>query len=729
MFTKLLDKILNNKRNLLFVLVGISLFFILSDNVFAATETSTFADTKKKVWEVMQYLSTMIWVFLALITYLTTMFLSPEWINGSLFWLNTVFKSIWVMVSNLVYLVFAFILIWIAFMNIIWKGWDKYQLKQALPKFVIGILIVPFSWFLVNFILSISAVLTISALNLPFDTFQNYKDKITTVQIPTKCTFNPDNLSSSWTTSSKQDLEKILKCEDWSKKPLTELLESWKSWDSIFWVIALYTYWVVNLETFDNLNESYLSKVTNMAQLVLKLVFDFLFIVIYAVLMIALGLVLMTRWIYLWIYMMMSPVFWLMYFFDKTEWWGWFFEKFNLKQFISLAFVPVLAMLALSFGMLFMFMVWNGMTTPPWPNDPPSTITIEKNTFKINEVSLEIKGSITTDQSITDFFKSVWNDALGVIWALILKIFGVVILWWAMMAALRTNEITKAVVEPLYQFWTKVWEMAKASPQYLPVFGGQSMSSLSTAAWTVSSWIQSIQQKKWSELWQRFLPLDDNAKALRAIADKHSATIDDSLSQFKKANSLAWAEKIANDKHARDAYIRTLTDTNTHNWFKNKSEATELIWKLKDAKTAAEIRKILVDLHNLSIDGKKLFWNVTANEWNIDSLISQNGSWVQQQTPWTPAAWTQTINLNIKNEWLNSNLYKTDSSGKITWVTDAQAVASHISETNLLTREQFIDEFVKKLITEKWRSNITDENARKIAQEVASKITNFKTTP
>jgi len=49
MFNKFLDKILNNKRNLLFVLVGISLFFILSDNVFAATETGTFADTKKKV--------------------------------------------------------------------------------------------------------------------------------------------------------------------------------------------------------------------------------------------------------------------------------------------------------------------------------------------------------------------------------------------------------------------------------------------------------------------------------------------------------------------------------------------------------------------------------------------------------------------------------------------------------------------------------------------------------
>ncbi|MBT3727351.1 hypothetical protein HOG21_06985 [bacterium] len=58
-------------------------------------------------------------MIVALLTYLATIFLSPSWLNGSLFGLNGYFKEIWIRVSNVVYFVFAFLLIWIAFMNII----------------------------------------------------------------------------------------------------------------------------------------------------------------------------------------------------------------------------------------------------------------------------------------------------------------------------------------------------------------------------------------------------------------------------------------------------------------------------------------------------------------------------------------------------------------------------------------------------------------------------------
>jgi hypothetical protein len=40
-----------------------------------------------------------------------------------------------------------------------------------MPKFIVGVLIVPFSWFLVQFILSISSLLTVGVLTLPFDSF------------------------------------------------------------------------------------------------------------------------------------------------------------------------------------------------------------------------------------------------------------------------------------------------------------------------------------------------------------------------------------------------------------------------------------------------------------------------------------------------------------------------------------------------------------------------------
>jgi|GEM_PF-3021839 hypothetical protein len=58
-------------------------------------------------------------MILGLMTYLTTVFLSPEWTSGSLFGMTGKIKEIWILISNVVYLIFAFILIFIAFMNIL----------------------------------------------------------------------------------------------------------------------------------------------------------------------------------------------------------------------------------------------------------------------------------------------------------------------------------------------------------------------------------------------------------------------------------------------------------------------------------------------------------------------------------------------------------------------------------------------------------------------------------
>ncbi|MDD3646319.1 MAG: hypothetical protein PHH06_02830 [Candidatus Gracilibacteria bacterium] len=495
MFSKLLSKIVKNKRNLLWIIVGVSLFFMMSDSVFAETvktEAQRLADARTKVASFVGWLSTVITLFLSILTYLSTVFLSPEWINGSLFGLNGYFKSIWVLVSNFVYLSFAFILIWIAFMNIIGKGQEKYALKQALPKFIIGVLIVPFSWFFIQFILSISAVLTISALNLPFETFSTFSNKLSTTQIPQKCTLdfkslgNPDNKNRTETEKVKSFID----CggEKGKKISLDELRKSDKSVDSIFGVIGTYTYGILSLESMDKLNNYDVSNITNMADLVVKLLFDVLFIVVYSILIIAMGLVLMVRGIYIWMYMMMAPIFGLMYFFDKTSGGGEFFDKFNVKQFISLAFVPVYTMLALSFGLLFIYAAGNGMS---YNGDYKDINTVKldepqgengEQTLTVGQFSLKIIGSPSNPKNVTGFFDNISNKGMGVIGTLIMKIFGIVVLWGVLMAALRSNDITKAIVEPLHAFGTQVGGLVTKAPQYIPVFGGQSMKSLQTVA-------------------------------------------------------------------------------------------------------------------------------------------------------------------------------------------------------------------------------------------------------
>lgn len=118
----------------------------------------------------------MIAPILAVVTSFISIFLQPEWVNGKLFGLDGYMQDLWRLVANIVAFLFAFILIAIAFMNIIGRGEGNWELKQALPRFIVGLLIVPFTWFLTGLILSISAILTVAVLTLPYEVFEGRLD-------------------------------------------------------------------------------------------------------------------------------------------------------------------------------------------------------------------------------------------------------------------------------------------------------------------------------------------------------------------------------------------------------------------------------------------------------------------------------------------------------------------------------------------------------------------------
>jgi len=727
MISLITDFFTKNKKIILFSGLFLFLFYLFGDSAFAAGSDFTNADnTLNDTWKDVNKIFTWIWttitVFLSLLTYLTTVFLSPEWINGSIFWLNVYFKSIWIMISNLVYLIFAFILIWIAFMNIIWKWWDKYQLKQALPKLVIWILIVPLSWFIVQFILSLSAILTISSLNLPFNTFTDFESNIAEVKIPTDCKLNLKEWEL-WANGKKDEWAFSCKEWDWSTKFLKDILNSWEWSDAIFGILGTYTYWVLSLENISKLNSIDLTVIKTIPDLVVKIIFDLLFIIIYAVLMIALWLVLMVRWIYIWIYMMISPVFWLMYFFDKSEW-GWeFFDKFNIKQFISLALVPVYAMLALSFWLLFMYIVGQWMTkveNKVWISwieiqkiwDNWSKILIGWNWEWSDKFALTITWAPVNPKNITDFTDIVWNGALWVIWTLILKLFGVVVLWWAVMAALRSNDITKAVVEPLHAFGGQVWGLVTKSPQYLPIFGGQSMKSMWTIAWAVQWHVD--QKSRDRATWFT----SKHMKFLDASSTAKKADMNWIVDRVEKWSHTDW--RVTDDlKGEWIKFLKTLWDTqgwvtlDAEKWMKlfaKKAWVSEsdIKWMKFSNKTwyADAIRIIESQFDSNTSVWWALSWEQTlANKlWSddVDNLMQKlnpstnTSSWVNNNQNST------TINVNwVWNVDFANRVY-TDSSNKIQWLNDtwASVIADSIWSISDITKSDF-----KKYLIE-WLTNI-----------------------
>lgn len=109
------------------------------------------------------------------------------------------------MISNIVYVIFAFLLVGIAFMNIFGGSDSHWKIKAKLPKLIIGIVSVPFTWFLVSAVSSIAAILTASVLQLPYDMLKDTASINQRFEMPTKCSFDFTKKKESEAGSEKKE--------------------------------------------------------------------------------------------------------------------------------------------------------------------------------------------------------------------------------------------------------------------------------------------------------------------------------------------------------------------------------------------------------------------------------------------------------------------------------------------------------------------------------------------
>lgn len=144
----------------------------------AQTPTTTTADPKvtsdSTIDAIISFLNLGIGVLTFLITPLIMLagwLLSPDWTFGEIFGLRPILHQLWILISNVVYVIFGFMLVFVAFANIFGGEHSKaYEMKSMLPKLVTGMLMVPFTWFIVSAVLSVSNVLTASVISLPMET-------------------------------------------------------------------------------------------------------------------------------------------------------------------------------------------------------------------------------------------------------------------------------------------------------------------------------------------------------------------------------------------------------------------------------------------------------------------------------------------------------------------------------------------------------------------------------
>lgn len=681
-----------HRKNIFFIWCFVTLFFAFWDSVFAEPPGDRAwwseildEDTAKKIAKALNFLLAGAAMILSMITSFITMFLYPGWVNGSLFGLQAYFKDIWILISNIVYFMFAGVLIIIAFMNIIGKGEWNWELRQALPKFIVGVLIVPFSWFFVQFVLSITSILTVWVLTLPYDTFKDRPElaEVLSEDVKSQKFCKDFIIDLKWNGWGRElsslnpswgwgwwgiEFPETLKCAEGDEAVTSfEEMLTWNGKDgisnSVFWIINIYTYGILQIDKLDTIStENITWAIKDVSDLLFKIIFDALFVIVYLLLMVALFLALFARIVRLWIYMMLSPAFWLLYFF-WSDGVGDGSNKFSVKEFIALALVPVYVSAALAFGLVFILVAGAGIDKGQGTS---------KNTLEAWGFSITILWAFAEDSE-----KSV-------IWKLIVKIFWLVILWIAVMAALRSSETTRAVVEPIAAFWKSVWELAAKAPTYAPIiptWSGwmQSAQSLQRLWWNFTAAVQNTSTDRakdfmdWYGIWWEASKLTAEAKKIATNIERLSLWDGkrEVWSEFKKL----FQQGIKVDVMAgNEDSKRVLMSTAKHMWIEDEVKKLNIgtpQWfanavALIDFKWKQLAYGDIIPNHN---DG-------TKNSLTYQDLNKLIESW-WSGTTWSPKAGTSsTATININKLWEYTEAWNLKDS------VDASDVAKYVVRSN-----------------------------------------------
>ena len=105
-FSNISQFLKQSKKIFHYFFLFVLLFYFSTDFAFAVDDEWLNKTIDILNW-ILQLVGALLWTF----TYLSTLFLSPEWYNWGFFDLDEHFKKIWVLVSNVVYFIFAFIFI------------------------------------------------------------------------------------------------------------------------------------------------------------------------------------------------------------------------------------------------------------------------------------------------------------------------------------------------------------------------------------------------------------------------------------------------------------------------------------------------------------------------------------------------------------------------------------------------------------------------------------------
>lgn len=643
---------------------------------------------------------------------LASWLMSPDWTSGDLFGLREVMHNLWITVSNILYFVYAILLIIIALATMF--NQEKFGYKVMLPKLALGIILVPFTWWFVQWTISLAAVVTASVVSIPTDTIAKVMDST-----DSKVWYNrgiiPTEIIVSDTTT-QESFNKSVECSEGEtqttpngkkciapKEFLTKYGWMWSP-------LVVYAYGVFKFDKIEHLNTS-LDVVQAAIQLVHKWIIWALMFMVFGILVIALIFMLLMRAVKLWFYAIFSPLFTLHFVVGK-ELMGDKSDNFSLKEFIGLAFVPAVVGITLSFWLVIITAIYNPISKATStgadgknelvlfgnPNNKITSEIITENnkstsqtTVMIGDVKWIFKGSaVNTGDTNTQVYSAI-DSAGNVLGTIIIDIIALVFIWAAFMAAKWVSKAVDAAVQPFENMGKKIGELGMSLPKYTPLpLPGGSVAGMNKAINVASNIPEQMANKKFeeSDLGKKLTSMSqamnsgDVAKIKQALNETSWRSAIEQLTSATRemVNAGKWSQLYAS---TNAEHLNKLSER-VNKWTISESEIKLFI---KDVPSAEKLYKLLKDKNgNLDENDRKIVAALMAwARYDITPIdaekflkaggttSSSNSSWATNNTfniVTNSVNWTTTYELNsanLKASWTPEQIKKalTDNISKI----------------------------------------------------------------
>lgn len=596
---------------------------------------------------------------------LASWLMSPDWTSGDLFQIRPMIHELWIVVSNVTYFIYAILLIFIAMATIF--NSDKYGYKQLLPKLALGIIMVPLSWWFIQFIISLSTLVTASVISIPSEVVINYNKTNaaswwTTPSIPTETIFD-----SNKKTPAKSCAEQAC------ISPENFIQKSWGMYSSLM----IYSFAVFKFQDVKVLNGT-TDTVKSIWQIINQWLIGAIMFVVYGLLVLALIFMLMIRAIKLWFYAIFSPfmtlkfVLWESMFKDKND-------SFEIKEFIGLAFVPAIVGLALSFGLIIVsVMLKPAANVTKDCNDTKCTLVLFWNTentivTQVKDVDgkkkTETKATIggasytflgdVTSWNTTGNVMSALNQAWGIIGTIIIDIIALVFIWVAFMAAKGVSKVAAAAFAPFEDIGNKMGSLAASIPKYTPIpfTGGMSVSSGAKVFQNAENALTSNSEDKFK--WSAAGKLFGWDKVVNTVDEK----------QFKdRLDNVRWTNPTDPGLEAAWKIIEKQAGKN----IEYSSLFKDLAWKLKDFTNPNDKIKALETAGYTNENARKIVDQLAKHNDEVDkndaTLMTALKSriWTPGGKWWTNSGWntlaSATFNDKDKTMTISGNVILTDAS-------------------------------------------------------------------